>query len=123
MSSQNIITLTVAAKREIHAALQTWKSDEKNGDASKISKETFPLPTLGPQLEAIARDLHSPSGRGYYVLRGLEVDASKPEDALLIYLGICSYIGSQRGKTPTTILHPASEKMLIESHRCPEQEA
>lgn len=92
---ENVVSLDEADKLEINAALQAWKNN-KLGDASKVSKETFPLPTLGPRLEEIARNLHF--GSGFAVLRSIDTKAYGPEDNLLVYLGVSSYIGSQRGK-------------------------
>lgn len=94
---ENVITLNEADFREIQAALRSWKANDKNGDASSVSRETFPLPHLGPRLERIARNLHF--GSGFTVLRGLDTRSSNPEDNLLVYLGISSYIGPQRGES------------------------
>jgi hypothetical protein len=60
-----------------------------------ISPETFPLPTLGPVLRDLARELHS--GRGFFVLRTIPVDSYSRADNILIYAGVSSYVGETRG--------------------------
>lgn len=60
-----------------------------------ISTSTFPLPTLGPILTSLAKELHT--GRGFFVLRTIPVSSYSRADNVLIYTGISSYIGSTRG--------------------------
>lgn len=60
-----------------------------------VSKSTFPLPTLGPVLSGIAKELHT--GRGFSVLRGIPVDSYSREDVVIIYGGVSSYVGDLRG--------------------------
>lgn len=78
---------------EIDAALEKFKERELNGPA--VSADTFPLPTLGPHLRAVAKDLHD--GPGFVLLRGLDTEKYSDEDNMIIFLGISSHIGSQRG--------------------------
>lgn len=92
-ATDHIMSLGPADNAEAQNALQRWKEAE-HADAQSVSKDTFPLPNLGPRLEAIARSLHT--GKGFAVLRGLDL-AKTPEDNMVMYLGITSYIGSQRG--------------------------
>lgn len=92
-AAESIVRLESAENVEIQHALQHWKNEE-HGDAQSVSKETFPLPSLGPRLQEITQALHL--GRGFAVLRGLEL-AKTPEDNMVMYLGISSYVGSQRG--------------------------
>lgn len=56
----------------------------------------FPLPTLGPRLEEIRDDVYE--GRGFAILRGLDVDSFTEEDLVMVYLGITSYVAETRGK-------------------------
>ncbi|KAF6751642.1 hypothetical protein DFP72DRAFT_1071009 [Ephemerocybe angulata] len=51
----------------------------------RINQSTFPLPTLGPILRDLSRELYS--GRGFFVLRTLPVDDYSREDIILIYAG------------------------------------
>lgn len=60
-----------------------------------ISPETFPLPTLGPILKDLSRELHT--GRGFFVLKTIPVDSYSREDNILIYAGVSSYVGTKRG--------------------------
>ena len=60
-----------------------------------ISPDTFPLPTLGPVLRELSKELHT--GRGFFVLRTIPVDDYSREDNILLYAGVSSYIGSRRG--------------------------
>lgn len=101
--SEFVVHLSLADNVETQQALQSWK-DAEHGDAQSVSQSTFPLPNLGPRLREISRELHS--GKGVAVLRGLEL-AKTPEDNMIIYLGISSYVGSQRG------MSDASGIMLI----------
>jgi hypothetical protein len=64
------------------------------GDA--VSPETFPLPTLGPKLVQVAVDIHQ--GKGFAVVRGLSPQDFSPEENILIFLGISSYIAPKRGR-------------------------
>lgn len=92
-SSEPLVHLGPADNAEVRRALKQWK-DAEHGDAQSVTAETFPLPHLGPRLQEVTRTLHL--GQGFAVLRGLEL-AKTPEDNMIIYLGVTSYIGSQRG--------------------------
>jgi hypothetical protein len=63
---------------------------------SEISKTTFPLPTLGSILDSMCEDVHN--GKGFAVLRGLDPKKYCAESNALIFLGISSYFGQQRGR-------------------------
>lgn len=92
---QFILVLDAADIEEIKAALDFWKNGMNISPAS-VTKETFPLPNLSTRLEDLAQNLHK--GSGFAVLRGLSTQDFSDEDNLLIYLGISSWIGSQRGE-------------------------
>lgn len=64
-----------------------------------ISPSTFPLPTLGPILTNLAKELHA--GRGFFVLRTIPVGSYSREDNVLIYAGVSSYVASKRGVQDT----------------------
>ena len=53
------------------------------------------MPTLGSTLIDLSRELHF--GRGFFVLRAIPVDSYSRADNVLIYAGISSYVGGQRG--------------------------
>ncbi|RDB26162.1 hypothetical protein Hypma_006209 [Hypsizygus marmoreus] len=60
-----------------------------------VSRETFPLPTLGLVLLELAKELHQ--GRGFFVLRTIPVASYSHFDNVLIYAGVSSYIAPDRG--------------------------
>lgn len=64
-----------------------------------ISPKTFPLPTLGPTLVGLSRELHF--GRGFFVLRTIPVDSYSRADNILIYAGISSHVAGKRGLQDT----------------------
>ncbi|PYH94060.1 TfdA family oxidoreductase [Aspergillus ellipticus CBS 707.79] len=79
---------------EIDQGLQEFKS--KSLPLGAINQSTFPLPTLHPILRSISREVHL--GRGFFVLRGLRIDAYSREDNIIIYAGVSSHIGNIRGR-------------------------
>lgn len=92
---QYILSIDAADVEDIKAALEFWKNGMNISPAS-VTKETFPLPSLASRLNDLALNLHT--GSGFAVVRGLDTRDFSDEDNLLIYLGISSWIGSQRGK-------------------------
>ncbi|KAI1437406.1 hypothetical protein GGR50DRAFT_70423 [Xylaria sp. CBS 124048] len=64
-------------------------------DGSDVDSENFPLPALGPRLRACATEIHR--GSGLCIVRGLTPGSHSPEDNVVIFLGLASYIGGQRG--------------------------
>jgi hypothetical protein len=60
----------------------------------QICQETFPLPSLGPRLRSLSREVHF--GRGFIVLRNFPVDNFDHEGCVLAYAGVSSYIASLR---------------------------
>jgi hypothetical protein len=65
-------------------------------DGPDIDPGNFSLPTLGPKLRELSLELHN--GRGFFVVRGFDPKKYSPEDNVMLYLGISSYIGEQRAK-------------------------
>ncbi|KAF3020916.1 hypothetical protein E8E14_002042 [Neopestalotiopsis sp. 37M] len=65
-------------------------------DGDKVSASNFCLPNLGPRLYRLASALHE--GNGLVVVRGLDPLDYSEEDNLIIFLGLGSYFGQQRGK-------------------------
>lgn len=61
-----------------------------------MSASNFPLPILGQKLLQVTLDIHR--GKGFAIIRGLDPKEFSPEDNLIIFLGISSYIGSIRGR-------------------------
>lgn len=50
-----------------------------------ISRETFPLPKLGPVLYGLAKELYT--GRGFFVLRTIPVEKYTRAQLAIIYAG------------------------------------
>jgi hypothetical protein len=71
---------------EIEAAV-----DACRGDPAALSPANFSLPTLGPALRAILKELLE--GRGFILLRGLPVQSWSRERQALAYLGIGAWLG------------------------------
>ncbi|KAF2761734.1 Clavaminate synthase-like protein [Pseudovirgaria hyperparasitica] len=93
-----ITELTKDEIAEVEAALQYFKgtsASRSNNGPDQMSKELFPLPKYGAQLEQISKDLHS--GRGITILRGLNPENYSATDNVLLFAGIASHIGEQRG--------------------------
>jgi hypothetical protein len=63
---------------------------------SEVDQSTFPLPNLGPRLLQLALDIHN--GKGFGAVRGLRPEDFSPEDNVIVFLGISSYIGAKRGR-------------------------
>jgi hypothetical protein len=51
---------------------------------------------LGPKLEKLAHDIYN--GRGFCLVRGLDINKYSVEDLTMIWLGIQSYIAEQQGR-------------------------
>lgn len=88
-----IIQLQQDEVSEVDQALELFKQLELDGD--EISQHTFPLPTLQDKLRRLAIEIHN--GKGFGLLRGLDPSQYSVEDLLLVYLGLASYIGDERG--------------------------
>ncbi|KAK4155269.1 hypothetical protein C8A00DRAFT_13670 [Chaetomidium leptoderma] len=88
------LTLTESEISEVRSALQHF--NELGLYGNEASPSTFPLPVLGPKLQRISADIHR--GKGFSVIRGLKPDDFSPEDNVLVFLGISSYIGAERGR-------------------------
>ena len=61
-----------------------------------MSRELFPLPTLGDKLKTLAKELTS--GVGFFLIRGLDPQLYSNETNIVLYLGISAYIGEKRGR-------------------------
>ncbi|PSR77185.1 hypothetical protein BD289DRAFT_354054, partial [Coniella lustricola] len=67
-----------------------------NAPISHVTQATFPLPTLHAELRRLSHELHF--GHGFFVLRGLRVDAYTRQENIIIYTGLSAHIASQRGR-------------------------
>jgi hypothetical protein len=82
---------SAAESAEIEAACDAYR-----GDPSALSPASFPLPTLGPVLRALLRELLE--GHGFVLLRGLPVQKWSRERQALAYLGLGAWLGRFRSQ-------------------------
>ena len=90
-------TLTVDDLAEVEAAMRLFSAPDVN--IASIGKKDFPLPTLGPKLAGICKDVLN--GRGFALLRGLPVEEWSIRQSATAYFGIGCHFGharSQNGK-------------------------
>ncbi len=87
-------TLSTAEADEIERA--TLSIAERNIDLIAIRKEDFPLPTFGARLARITGDVLE--GRGFALIRGLDIARYDIREAAIAFLGIGSHIGSARSQ-------------------------
>lgn len=64
-------------------------------DGDEATRERFPLPQLEDLLEQCAQEVHR--GSGFCIVRGLNPSKYTPEDNIVLFLALASYIGDQRG--------------------------
>jgi len=65
-------------------------------DGNDVCSDNFPLPVLGENLRGLACDLYE--GRGFCVIRGLDLSKYSVEDYTVIWLGIQSYIAPKQAR-------------------------
>jgi hypothetical protein len=82
-------TLSEGEIAELEAAMACARAASE--DFLSIGKADFPLPTLGPRLEAIEAELID--GRGFVLLRGLPRERWSNDDMCLAYWGIGAHLG------------------------------
>ncbi|MDY7102844.1 MAG: TauD/TfdA family dioxygenase [Actinomycetota bacterium] len=76
-------------QRELEAALAHARA--RTAHVLDITRDDFPLPTLGARLAVMAEDLID--GRGVALLRGLDLTDLSPDDASAIYWGVGTHLG------------------------------
>ncbi len=84
-----VYELTDAHRAELDAALV--HAEQQCDDVLDITRELFPLPTLGPELTRVARELID--GRGVVLIRGVPVEQYGKARASSIYWGIGMHLG------------------------------
>ena len=65
-------------------------------DGQEVNRQNFPLPTVQERLRAYTQELYR--GKGFFSIRGLDPNEYSPEDNVLLFLGISSYVAERRGK-------------------------
>lgn len=99
---------------EIDAALTAFKDCELDGDL--VNSENFPLPKLQNNLRKLCYEVHH--GKGFFLMRGLDLKKYSVEDGMIIFLGIQSYIAQQRGRQDdrgNMIVHIISDSTAFSS--------
>ncbi|OBT85538.1 hypothetical protein VE02_05373 [Pseudogymnoascus sp. 03VT05] len=89
-----IYHLTPTDLSEIKDALAVFKSHNLNGDLA--TPTTFPLPTLGPKLRLLSHELYS--GTGVCLIRGLTTEMYGPEEGMVVFMGVQSYVAGGKGR-------------------------
>ncbi|OBT94798.1 hypothetical protein VE01_06324 [Pseudogymnoascus verrucosus] len=89
-----IYHLTPSDLSEIKDALAVFKSHNLNGDLA--TPTTFPLPTLGPKLRLLSHELYN--GRGVCLIRGLTPEMYEPEEGMVVFMGVQSYMAGGKGR-------------------------
>lgn len=89
-----IVPLTPADLAEIATATKPLVA--RAADIAAITAHDFPLPTLGPKLEAARTELLE--GRGFFLLRGLPLADWSVREAATAYFGIGSHLGNARSQ-------------------------
>ncbi len=92
-----ILTLDAEDVAEIAAATRPLVAAE--ADIAALTPQDFPLPRLGPRLAAMLGDLME--GRGFALIRGLDVASWSMREAATAFFGLGRHLGracSQNGK-------------------------
>jgi hypothetical protein len=84
-----IVHLTDTHVAELDAALV--HAESRVDDVLDISRDLFPLPTLGPELARITDELVN--GRGMVLIRGVQVERYSKDRAAAIYWGVGMHLG------------------------------
>ena len=82
------------AELEAAAAPYVARGEAALDELAHLSPERFPLPTLGPRIVALRRELLT--GRGVVLLRGLPVGRYGMLEAATIFLGLGTHLGVAR---------------------------
>jgi TfdA family taurine catabolism dioxygenase TauD len=89
LGERYVFELTDAHLDELDAALV--HAEAQADDVLDITRESFPLPTLGPELTRITRELID--GRGVVLIRGVPVERYGKRRASSIYWGVGLHLG------------------------------
>ena len=89
LADSYVFELSDAHLDELDAALV--HAEAHCDDVLDITREVFPLPTLGAELERITRDLIN--GRGVVLIRGVPVERYGKQRASSIYWGVGMHLG------------------------------
>jgi hypothetical protein len=74
---------------ELSAAVATVK--RRGMQPPNFTKDSFPLPTIGDELQAVLEDLDS--GRGFSIIRGIPLDDFSDAEAEILFWGLMMHLG------------------------------
>src|SRR5437762_3501094 len=74
-----------------------WRMDLTAGDIATITAGDFPLPTFAAKLKQRFRD-EVLNGRGFLLIRGLQVERWTVRESATAYFGLGSHLGSARSQ-------------------------
>jgi TfdA family taurine catabolism dioxygenase TauD len=83
-------TLTAAELDEIACAVKLFASSVDTA-ITHVSPERFPLPTVGPRMVALQREVHK--GSGVVLLRGLPSERFTADELAIAFAGLGSFVG------------------------------
>ena len=89
-----IVKLTPVEISELEKAAEPLLTSQQN--IASLTAANFPLPTLGPKLTSIRKELIT--GRGFSLLRGLPVEKYNEQEAGTIFYGLGCHLGSPRSQ-------------------------
>lgn len=87
-----IYRLSPAERTEVEAATAAVRGR----DTATLGRADFPLPTLGPVLDRLREEVLN--GRGFVLIRGLDVKDRPIAESAAAYWGIGSYFGNARSQ-------------------------
>lgn len=86
--------LSEAERAELRAA--TRNALARQGNIKDITRADFPLPTLGPRLEALRQEVIN--GRGFVLIRGMPIENLPFAEAAAMYWGLGTWFGAARSQ-------------------------
>jgi hypothetical protein len=89
-----VLRLSSRDNDELEAALAHAKS--RDASIPGLRASDFPLPVLGQRLRAMLSEIMD--GRGFTLVKGLDIDRYMIDDAALIYWGIGAHLGVGRAQ-------------------------
>ncbi len=95
-SNDWIVTLSTSDCAELEDAARALTASGGVEALASSTRAEFPLPHLGPRLEALRSELLE--GRGFVLLRGLPVDRYDVLTTAAIFLGIGAHLGRARSQ-------------------------
>ncbi|HWB50993.1 MAG TPA: TauD/TfdA family dioxygenase [Stellaceae bacterium] len=78
------------------AELEAAAAAVRGRDLATLTRADFPLPTLGPVLDDLRREVVD--GRGFVLLRGLPVEDRPVAESATLYWGLGTHFGSARSQ-------------------------